>query len=153
MTDTAAVPLTAEEEIIVAGLDSIVRPVAIELRNRAIARGVPFRFREGRRDIERQKRLFETLPKGQAAAPGSSQHEIGTAFDIVGPSTDAQWDIVGAEGEALGLVWGGRFKALREPWHFQAPLSRQQLVFIQTVRALAFGAAVAGAVAIYNKVK
>lgn len=135
-------PLSPEEVEIVNGLDGLIRPTALVLRERVLMRGVPFVFRDGFRSREEQQRLFDTLPPGQAARPGNSQHEIGTAFDIRGPTGDEQWNIVGAEGEALGLEWGGRFRTTREPWHFEAPLPRQQLVFIQSVRALAVVGAV-----------
>lgn len=66
---------------------------------------------------------------GRAAAPGTSQHEFGLAYDLVIDSrktgiyegTDA-WAAavyaVGSIGEKLGLFWGFRFSK-PEHWHFQ----------------------------------
>ncbi len=57
---------------------------------------------------------------------GGSKHQYGLAVDVV-PVVDsvAQWDNaklwrrVGAVGEQLGLRWGGRWKELYDPGHFE----------------------------------
>lgn len=51
------------------------------------------------------------------APPGTSYHEYGRAFDVVGPP-----DVLAAAGrvwEAWGGTWGGRFRR-DDPIHFQA---------------------------------
>jgi len=57
---------------------------------------------------------------------GKSKHQYGLAIDVV-PIIDsvAQWDNiklwrkVGVLGEQLGLRWGGRWKSLYDPGHFE----------------------------------
>lgn len=51
------------------------------------------------------------------APPGSSYHEYGRAFDLVGP--EAVLEAAGRTWESWGGTWGGRFKKL-DPIHFQA---------------------------------
>lgn len=136
MAAIATLPL--RETKIVNGLNAVFRPVALLHRQRSLARGIPFRFNSGFRSLAKQRELFERLPRGQAAPPGRSLHEIGFAYDIAGPTNSVQWDIVGSEGEKLGLGWGGRFRTVREPWHFQAPLTRSELQRSQIFRNLAF---------------
>lgn len=60
------------------------------------------------------------------AAYCRSWHVWGRAFDIfpVGVTTsspsDPRWAVLGAIGESLGLVWGGKFNPpATEPWHFE----------------------------------
>lgn len=119
------------------GLDPVFRTVALQHQRRVIGRGVSFAFRSTRRSVAEQATLFETLEPGQAAPPGKSLHEIGFAYDIVGPTNSTQWDIAGSEGKALGLRWGGDFQTVREPWHFQAPITRTELRQQQIIRGVA----------------
>jgi peptidoglycan L-alanyl-D-glutamate endopeptidase CwlK len=59
------------------------------------------------------------------AQPGQSAHNFGAAFDICFrghdpyPADDELWESVGAVGENLGLVWGGRWKGLVDKPHFE----------------------------------
>lgn len=48
------------------------------------------------------------------APPGTSKHERGLAWDMVGPERDLEW--AGITWEAWGGRWGGRFK---DPIHFE----------------------------------
>lgn len=58
------------------------------------------------------------------APPGYSWHEFGRAFDVcqVGsepyPDSEEFWTAVGDQGEALSLIWGGRWKHPDRP-HFE----------------------------------
>ena len=71
------------------------------------------------RTREMQQHLYDTLPKGQAAAPGKSKHETGEAVDIrIEGGSDADYTKLGEYWESMGYTWGGRFTAVRENWHF-----------------------------------
>jgi hypothetical protein len=140
--------LSPTEAEIVAGLDSSFRPVALEHRRRALAAGLPFVFISGLRSRAQQAALAaEPGRETPAAAPGTSKHEVGFAYDIqrVG-LTDAQLTQIGALGEALGLVWGGRFRPRPDPNHFEAPEGRETLSAYRNVKIAAGFALVAGGV-------
>jgi hypothetical protein len=66
------------------------------------------------RSAQEQQRLYNSLPKGRAAKPGSSLHEFGLALDI--SRNDA------AELERLGLMkkYGFTRPIGQEPWHVEA---------------------------------
>lgn len=69
------------------------------------------------------------------AAPGSSAHNFGAAFDFCWQGADPylsayrnergsglvdpRWERVGILGERLGLVWGGRWKSIKDRPHFE----------------------------------
>ena len=61
------------------------------------------------------------------AQPGQSAHNYGAAFDIcvVGhdpyPEDPELWNAYGAAGEAVGLVWGGRWRNMVDRPHFENP--------------------------------
>lgn len=51
------------------------------------------------------------------APPGTSYHEYGRAWDMVGPSEYLEW--AGRTWQSWGGTWGGAFSR-RDPIHFQA---------------------------------
>jgi peptidoglycan LD-endopeptidase CwlK len=60
------------------------------------------------------------------AMAGRSWHNYGLAIDVVFKDKRGwswaekwPWDLLGEEGEKLGLEWGGRFKKLKDRPHFQ----------------------------------
>lgn len=61
------------------------------------------------------------------AKPGQSAHNFGAAFDVCFkghdpyPDDDALWESLGQVGEAVGLVWGGRWQKLVDRPHFEHP--------------------------------
>lgn len=65
---------------------------------------------------------------------GRSKHQYGLAVDLV-PVKDGVWDWdsrrkfnkMGRIGERLGLVWGGRWKHLYDPGHFEWNISAEDL--------------------------
>ena len=70
---------------------------------------------------------YKTLgQKYTRSGAGRSKHQYGMAVDVV-PLEDsmAQWDDktlwkkVGVIGESLGLRWGGRWRTLYDPGHFE----------------------------------
>ena len=79
----------------------------------------------GARDTETQRRLYNTLPKGVAALPGTSWHEYGLAID----TADSWLKTIcnGATNTQTALLKYGLFKPLAsgnrasviEDWHIQ----------------------------------
>jgi len=128
------IPLSAAEAEIVAGLDPVLRPVALQHRDVALREGLPFVFISGLRSRSQQAGLAtdpnRTTP---AAPPGSSKHEVGGAYDLK-RQTPAVEEKVGALGERVGLRWGGRFKPLADPNHFEAPMTRDELATYRRVQ-------------------
>jgi len=84
----------------------------------------------GARDTETQVRLYATLPKGQAAAPGTSWHEYGLAIDTA--DTWLKSICNGITHSQMELLKYGLFKPLAkgnkasvvEDWHIQ-PIETQ----------------------------
>lgn len=90
--------------------------------------GIPIRITEGKRSWFRQAQLyaqgrFTSGPIVTNAAPGTSVHEFGRAFDvaIMGPRPyePELMGYVGQIGRALGLKWGGDFKSIDDKPHFE----------------------------------
>jgi hypothetical protein len=106
-------------------LGSIKPELASRVRSMAgalAARGITIRVVSGLRSTAKQAALYANrftspLP---VAKPGTSKHERGEAVDvaIVGKSSSKLWDVVGEEGERVGLRWGGRFNR-PDPVHFE----------------------------------
>lgn len=104
----------------VTDLELPVKERALELVERArIELGVRVIITQTLRTPEEQAHLYakgRTLPGPVItnAKPGYSWHNFGFAFDVAfltksGKLTyDGPWDKLGAIGESLGLVWGGR---------------------------------------------
>lgn len=137
-------PLSPAEAEIVAGLDSSFQPVALALRNKALAAGLPFVFISGLRSRAQQAALAaEANRTTPAAAPGTSKHEVGFAFDLERQSPGVEQQ-VGALGQSLGLTWGGTFAPQPDPNHFEAPGTRASLAFYRNVKLSAGAALVAG---------
>jgi len=94
--------------------------------------GFPIIITETYRSFQRQNELYaqgRTKP-GQIvtnAKAGESFHNYGVAFDCVFKkegynATEKQWEILGKEGEKLGLEWGGRWVSFKDRPHFQVTL-------------------------------
>lgn len=84
--------------------------------------GLPVIIIEGRRDEHRQHQLLEA---GRTQTL-ESKHLEGLAFDFAWAKRgynvpDYYWYVAGAVGEWLGLVWGGRWRSLRDLGHLEAP--------------------------------
>lgn len=75
-----------------------------------------------RRDATKQAQLYNRYITGKsaypAAAPGTSKHERGLAFDLGGLSA-SQLRQLGEIWESWGGRWGGRFSH-SDPIHFEA---------------------------------
>lgn len=148
-------PLTQEEAELLAGLDSVLRSIALRHRSEAIAAGLPFAFLSGLRSRAQQAAEYakrydangKLLPGfTPAAKPGTGKHEVGGAYDLVRQSGAVERK-VGEIGERLGLRWGGRFTPTPDPNHFEAPISRLELSTYRNL-ALVTAAAVMGLVVV-----
>lgn len=92
--------------------------------------GYPLRVSSGYRSTAAQAALYDRWIRGEspypAAKPGTSQHELGRAVDLVWEKTGTRepfqgaWKALGRLGERVGLVWGGRF-SVYDPIHFELP--------------------------------
>lgn len=110
------------------GLRADVRAAAVELVARARAAGEPVIVASTLRTPAEQDRLCRA---GYSRVCGDAgAHTMGLAFDVAllgaggpewptTPEGRARWERVGAIGESLGLVWGGRWPTPDWP-HFQA---------------------------------
>jgi hypothetical protein len=130
--------LSPTEAAIVASLDPLFQPLALQHRAACLAAGLPFTFTSGLRSFAEQGRLkAEPGRVTPAAPPGSSKHEVGFAYDFDGPRSAKEWLRAGELAEALGLRWGGRFTPKADNYHVEAPQSRGELFTFRLVK-LAF---------------
>ena len=78
------------------------------------------RLTSTRRSLQEQRDLYDRYLRGinpyPVAAPGSSAHETGEAFDLLVTPVDYLQDL-GAIWKSWGGAWGGN----RDPVHFQLP--------------------------------
>lgn len=89
-------------------------------------RGIKLAIVESYRTSAKQNEYKALGKKYTKASGGHSKHQYGLAIDLV-PVIDsvAQWDNarlwkkVGVLGEQLGLRWGGRWRTLYDPGHFE----------------------------------
>jgi len=126
---------------LVRGLHPSLQLLALEFLRRAYAAGVPVIVASGTRTPAEQAALYaqgRSVPGDIVTPrrPGGSLHQYGLAFDVAPidprardglgavlwpfPNDSALWLRLGAIGEALGLVWGGRFEEPDLP-HFERP--------------------------------
>jgi peptidoglycan L-alanyl-D-glutamate endopeptidase CwlK len=122
-------PVEIPEDRGMAGLLPLAREKFLTLSDRMERRGLPIRLNEGFRTRERQAWIYaqgrtRPGPIVTKAAPGTSRHETGRAFDIVmkgkEPYNPLGLSIAGQVGQELGLVWGGAWKFTDLP-HFELP--------------------------------
>jgi len=98
-----------------------VAPLAFQLIYAARVAGLPLIITSSRRSPAEQSHLVRT---GRSRTMQSA-HLTGDAFDVdvAGLQRDRVphwvWDAIGPYGEALGLVWGGRWRGLWDPGHFE----------------------------------
>ncbi len=113
----------------IADLDALhpyFRDKVITLISLCKAKGIELAVVESYRTHSKQNEYKAMGKKYTRTSGGKSKHQYGLAVDIV-PMIDsvAQWNNiklwrkVGAIGEQLGLRWGGRWKSLYDPGHFE----------------------------------
>ena len=98
-----------------AGLQRWLYPFAVQL----VRQFPQLQVTSVRRSYYQQLALYQAALAGAsrypAARPGYSYHELGRAFDLVGPHAILQ--AAGQTWESWGGEWGARFG---DPIHFQA---------------------------------
>lgn len=90
--------------------------------------GIEVKVIETYRTYKRQDKLFNRKRRVTLLRGGQSAHQHGLAIDIV-PIVSGKlqwknkmlWKKIGTIGESLGLTWGGRFRRLYDPGHFELP--------------------------------
>jgi hypothetical protein len=108
----------------------------IELISRCKAKGIELAVVEGYRTRAKQSEYQNMGKKYTRTGAGKSKHQYGLAVDVV-PIVNgkaqwhnkALWLKVGVVGEKLGLRWGGRWRRLYDPGHFEwtGGLEQQEL--------------------------
>lgn len=106
-----------------------VKEKYIKLQEIMALRGMPIYLSEGFRTAKKQDTYYAKgrTTKGNVITNAKglqSYHQYGLAFDVIfvgykwNPPGDIWWWILGNEGKALGLEWGGDWKSKDYP-HFQ----------------------------------
>lgn len=102
------------------------RDKAIELINRCRQKGIELAIVETYRTHAKQTEYKSMGRKYTRSGAGKSKHQYGLAIDVV-PIVNGEpvwhnkylWRRVGVIGEQLGLRWGGRWRSLYDPGHFE----------------------------------
>lgn len=88
--------------------------------------GIELAVVESFRTATKQAEYFGMGKKFTRSAGGQSKHQYGLACDVVPivhgePRWDdkALWRKIGVAGEKLGLRWGGRWRSIYDPAHFE----------------------------------
>lgn len=113
----------------IADLDALhpyFRDKIITLMAMCKSKGIELAIVESYRTHSKQNEYKSMGKNYTRSGGGKSKHQYGLAIDVV-PIIDsvAQWDNaklwrkVGVIGEQLGLRWGGRWKSLYDPGHFE----------------------------------
>lgn len=113
----------------VADLDALhpyFRDKIVELINRCHKKGIELAVVESYRTRAKQAEYYSMGKKYTRSAGGKSKHQYGLAVDLVPivngePQWDnkALWRKIGVVGESLGLRWGGRWRSIYDPAHFE----------------------------------
>jgi hypothetical protein len=101
-----------------------------KVREWGAANGLEVTVREGKRTPEKQAEYYaqgRTKPGNiiTNAKPGQSKHETGKAVDLLvtrnGKQVDDEkiWQQIGRIGKSMGLEWGGEWRSIHDPEHFQ----------------------------------
>lgn len=117
-----ALPMIADLE----ALHPFFRDKVIELIRVCKAAGITLEVVETFRTASKQAEYFAMGNKYTRTPGGKSRHQYGLAVDLV-PVVDSSavwdnqklWRKIGIAGERLGLLWGGRWKVLYDPGHFE----------------------------------
>lgn len=102
------------------------RDQVIELINRCEKKGIQLAVVETYRTYAKQNEYKSMGKKYTRSGGGKSKHQYGLAIDLV-PIVGGKpqwnnkylWRRIGVAGEQLGLRWGGRWRSLYDPGHFE----------------------------------
>lgn len=97
--------------------------------------GIELSVRETHRSVERQNKLNQKRPRVTFLKGGESKHQYGLAIDVcpvvngkLAWNDKALWKKIGSIGESLGLQWGGRWRRIHDPGHFEWKCSQEDLL-------------------------
>lgn len=112
------------------------RDKVVELIQVCKSIGIELAIVESYRTHAKQAEYYAMGKKYTSTPGGKSRHQYGLAVDVV-PIVDSVavwnnprlWRKIGMAGERLGLRWGGRWRVLYDPGHFEwiGGLSRKEL--------------------------
>ncbi|MEX2233696.1 MAG: M15 family metallopeptidase [Cyclobacteriaceae bacterium] len=127
-----ALPMIADLQ----ALHPYFRDRIVELIRVCNEAGITVAIVESYRTPAKQAEYYAMGKKYTSTPGGKSRHQYGIAVDVV-PVVDSVavwdnhklWKKIGLAGERLGLQWGGRWRVLYDPGHFEwsGGLSRHQL--------------------------
>jgi len=127
-----SLPMIADLE----ALHPYFRDRVVELIRVCQDAGITLAIVESYRTPAKQAEYYAMGKKYTSTPGGKSRHQYGLAVDVV-PIVDSVavwdnhrlWKKIGMAGEHLGLRWGGRWRALYDPGHFEwsGGLSRYEL--------------------------
>ena len=120
--DRGSLPMIADPN----SLHPFFRDKVLELIQICKSKGIELAIVEAYRTHSKQNEYKSMGKKYTRSSGGSSKHQYGLAIDLV-PLVDstaewhnaALWKKVGVEGEKLGLRWGGRWRHMYDPGHFE----------------------------------
>lgn len=109
----------------------IIQRLALAHVKLCLDKGITTKIYCGYRSFEEQAGLYNQGRTTQGrivtyAKPGQSPHQHKIAYDMVPIingkaiwNDDHLWEILGKEGQALGLEWGGEWNRFKDKVHFQ----------------------------------
>jgi hypothetical protein len=120
--DRGSIPMIADLQ----SLHPYFRDKVLQLIHACKAKGIELAVVETYRTRAKQNEYRAMGRRYTRSKAGHSKHQYGLAVDVV-PVIDsvvqwhniALWRKVGAQGERLGLRWGGRWRHLFDPGHFE----------------------------------
>ncbi len=125
------------EDMIFNTLDSLhpaLRNKVIQLMIESKKRGIQLVIVETYRTPERQDTYYKKSRRLTRLRGGDSKHQYGVAVDILPVINGVSqynkpkvWKRVGLIGEKLGLRWGGRWRRLYDPAHFELKVKVDEL--------------------------
>jgi hypothetical protein len=130
--DRGSLPMIADLD----ALHPFFRDKVTLLIEKCKAAGIQLAVVESYRTHSKQAEYYAMGSKYTSKGGGMSRHQYGLAVDVV-PMVDSVavwnnqrlWRKIGVIGERLGLTWGGRWRVLYDPGHFEwaGGVSRHQL--------------------------
>lgn len=120
--DRGGLPMIADLK----SLHPYFRDKIVNMINICKSKGIELAVVESYRTKAKQSEYFSMGKKYTQSKGGKSKHQYGLAVDLV-PIVNGQpkwdnkvlWRKIGVIGESLGLRWGGRWRSIYDPAHFE----------------------------------
>lgn len=123
------------QTVALAGLKPEAADLAMKLVELAQSKGIELRVISGYRSPEQQADFFAS----RVAGVKISAHNTGLAFDVMVVEDGAEildaekYQLVGALGKSLGLVWGGDWKSVVDLAHFETKDAKEAVAKLRGV--------------------